>query len=102
MSVDHAYAKTLPQIEITVIHHDSDGLYSKEMHIPAGVAMGKETHPYSHLSFLAKGRVRLVAGDNEREIEAPACINVQAGVEHAVIALTDAVWFCTHATANAE
>lgn len=99
--IDHDYMKTQPQIEIEVVHHFADGLYTKEMRIPAGVAMGKEVHPYTHQSFLAKGRVHLFRDDRDDIIEAPACICVEKGVAHTVIAITDVVWFCTHNTDRA-
>lgn len=96
--IDHARMKELPQLDIVVKHHETDGLIVKEMHIPAGVAVGKEKHDYSHFSFLGKGQVRLIKDDAEEIVGAPACIEVKAGVWHTVIAITDAVWFCTHAT----
>jgi len=31
-------------------------------------------------------------------VEAPACIEIKAGLTHGVKAITDCVWFCIHAT----
>jgi mannose-6-phosphate isomerase-like protein (cupin superfamily) len=87
---------------LEIIHHEADGLYTKEIRLPAGVAFGKHIHQYSHQSFLGKGKVKLIRGDREDIIEAPACILVEAGVEHAIFALTDTVWFCTHNTDRAD
>jgi mannose-6-phosphate isomerase-like protein (cupin superfamily) len=100
--VDHEFMKTLPQVEIETIHHEADGLYTKEIRLPAGVAFGKHMHNYSHQSFLGKGKVKLIRDDREDIIEAPACILVEAGVWHTVEALTDVVWFCTHNTDRAD
>ncbi len=31
-------------------------------------------------------------------VNAPACIEIRAGLTHGVKAITDCVWFCIHAT----
>jgi quercetin dioxygenase-like cupin family protein len=47
---------------------------------------------------LAKGKVAVMKGEVVEIVEAPACIEIKAGVTHGVKALTDCVWFCIHAT----
>jgi quercetin dioxygenase-like cupin family protein len=79
-------------------HHFSDGLYAKEARFPAGVAILKHTHDFSHLSILAKGKVAVMKGDVVEIISAPACIEIKAGLVHGVKAIEDCVWFCIHAT----
>jgi len=81
-----------------VIHHFSDGLYAKQMIIQADTMILKHTHSFSHLSILASGKVAVMRGDEVDVIEAPACIEIKAGLVHGVKALTDCVWFCVHAT----
>ena len=81
-----------------ITHHFSDGLYAKQAVFPAGVAILKHTHDFSHLSILAKGKVAVMKGAFVEIVEAPACIEIQAGVTHGVKAITDCVWFCIHAT----
>lgn len=36
--------------------------------------------------------------DDADEYTAPACINIVKGVDHAIKALEDSVWYCVHAT----
>ncbi|MGA0888426.1 MAG: hypothetical protein ACO3S0_10920 [bacterium] len=81
-----------------IAHHFSDGLYAKEARFPAGVAILKHTHDFSHLSILAKGKVAVMRGDVVEIISAPACIEIKAGLVHGVKAIEDCVWFCIHAT----
>jgi quercetin dioxygenase-like cupin family protein len=81
-----------------ITHHFSDGLYAKESAFAAGMAILKHQHSFSHLSILAKGKVAVMKGDDIEIVEAPACIEIKAGVTHGVKAITDCVWFCIHAT----
>jgi quercetin dioxygenase-like cupin family protein len=81
-----------------IVHHFSDGLYAKETHIAAGEMLMQHKHEYSHLSVLAKGKVVVVKDGDIQIVEAPACIEIVAGENHGVKAITDVVWFCIHAT----
>lgn len=81
-----------------ITHHFSQGLYAKQTAIPAGTAILKHTHDFSHLSILASGKVAVMKGEDVEVIEAPACIEIKAGLIHGVKAITDCVWFCIHAT----
>ena len=85
-------------IDDLIKHHFSDGLYSKEIHIPEGMMIIQHKHNYAHLSILAKGKVVVLKGDEQKIVEAPACLEICSGEHHAVKALTDCVWFCIHAT----
>lgn len=84
--------------DLGIIHNFSDGLYAKQMHVPAGYVVGTHTHKYSHLSILAKGKVIVRTDDSEKLVEAPACLEIEKGIHHSIEALEDAVWFCIHAT----
>lgn len=81
-----------------ILHHFSDGLYAKEAQFTAGSAILKHVHDFSHLSILAKGKVAVMMGEEIEVIEAPACLEIKAGLTHGIKALTDCVWFCVHAT----
>ena len=84
------------------MHHFSDGLYAKQMLIPAGYVVFNHTHKYSHLSMLASGDVVVEVEGVANEFSGPACIEIKAGLEHKIFARTDAVWFCIHATSETD
>ena len=79
-------------------HHFSSGVYAKETHIPAGQWLVSHAHQHDHLSILASGTVEVMVDDSRKVIVAPACLTIKALKHHGVRALTDAVWFCIHAT----
>tara|TARA_R110000868_G_scaffold59182_8_gene181779 strand:+ start:152 stop:550 length:399 start_codon:yes stop_codon:yes gene_type:complete len=92
----HEAGKKAPQIELESELHVTDSCISKVYHIPAGVILGKHSHNYSHLSFLMSGDVVLHKGDDKIELKGPAIVAIDAYVLHAVQAVTDTVWACTH------
>lgn len=83
-------------------HHFAAGLYAKEHFIPKGYAVAKHVHGYSHLSILAKGIVCVDVDGEQTIYEAPACIEIKAGCSHVIISETDCIWYCIHATEEAE
>lgn len=84
---------------VGIAHHFSSGVYAKETVIPKGTQLYQHKHPFDHLSILASGTVLVEQfGAESKTFTGPACLTIAAGIEHAVTALTDAVWFCVHAT----
>ncbi len=83
---------------LTKGHFIVGGVYAKEVHIPAGHMLVGHVHAYDHLSILASGEVLLSEGDGAlpKSFKAPAAIEIKAGVEHAVYAHLDSVWYCLH------
>ena len=84
------------------MHHFSDGLYAKQIHIPANFVVGSHCHKYSHLSILAQGSVLVEVEGVQKQYTAPACIEITAGKEHKIFAVTDTIWYCVHATSETD
>jgi quercetin dioxygenase-like cupin family protein len=83
-------------------HFFSDGLYSKQMSLPKGYEALSHSHTYNHLSILASGKALVRTDDSEELYVAPACIQIRAGIHHSITALEDVVWYCIHATDEAD
>lgn len=84
-------------------HHFGADVYAKEMHIPAGWYAEQHVHSYDHLSILASGAVMLEVGDLwPRRVNAPACLEMKAGVRHRIVALEPSIWFCIHPSGAGE
>lgn len=79
-------------------HHFSDGVYAKEMRIPAHHYVVKHVHDYNHISILAEGSVVVEVGNTVSMYSAPCCVQIPKGTKHTIRALSDAVWYCIHAT----
>jgi quercetin dioxygenase-like cupin family protein len=104
MNISDIFAKKegIFECDLGIVHHFSDGLYSKEIKIPKGYDAVSHSHSYSHLSILAKGKVIVRTDDTTQEFTAPACIEIKAGVHHMISALEDVTWFCIHATEETD
>ena len=86
------------QTDLRTVHHFSEGVYAKQMHLPKGHVAVSHKHAYSHLSILAGGAAVVETDDGSKIYRAPACIEIKAGMHHQITALEDVTWFCVHAT----
>jgi quercetin dioxygenase-like cupin family protein len=87
-------------MQLLITHYFADGLYSKETRVPSGHVLVQHKHKFSHLSILASGSVELMADGESQTINAPACLDIKAGVHHGIRALTDVVWYCIHSVTD--
>lgn len=78
--------------------HLVGGVYAKEIRIPAGFRLMSHRHHYDHLSILASGIVTVTVDGVARDYSGPTTLTIAAGKNHEVEAVTEAVWFCIHAT----
>lgn len=91
--IDHPPAKT------EVFHHFSPGLYTRELHMPAGTMGTSMIHKFEHPFFLMKGRVQ-VTSDNEGSVvyQAPCIGKTLPGTRRALLVEEDAIWITCHVT----
>lgn len=68
-----------------------------EWRFQAGMMMLSEVHDYDHLSILISGEAILTVSGVETRLVGPRTIEIKAGIEHALYAVTDVVWDCIHA-----
>ena len=84
--------------DLNISHHFGGGVYAKETVVPAGCVLVQHKHEHAHLSVLAAGTVEVLVDGVRSVITGPACLTIEAGKHHGIRALTDAVWYCIHAT----
>lgn len=92
--------KRAPQQPITTEIKLTDDLFIKTAVVAdAGTIIPQHSHRYDHVTLLAYGSMRVVAGDVMLgDYTGPAGILIRAGVKHTMTTLTPGVVFaCIHA-----
>lgn len=90
--------KAMPQVELPIRHYFSEGVYAREITIPAGVTLAGKIHKFSQLNILSKGVISVLIGDEIKTIEAPFTIVSPPGTERIAFAHTDCIWTTVHGT----
>ena len=85
-------------VELNVQHHFSDGLYARELFIPAGVCLVGALHKTKHMYMVVSGKCRVSSQYGNQEIVAPFMGETLPGTKRVIYALTDCVWVTYHPT----
>lgn len=78
--------------ELPLRHFFCNGIYAREMLIPAGVLLTGKIHKYPQINILSKGRMRVLIGDKIEEIDASFTVISPPGTKRVAYAVTDCVW----------
>ena len=87
-----------PPAFLPIKHYFANGMYAREMTMPAGAIVTGAIHKTTHFCILSQGRVHVMSEDGIEELVAPAIIISQPGTKRAIHALEDTVWTNIHAT----
>jgi hypothetical protein len=77
-------------------HSFSDGIYVREIFIPAGMHIVGKIHKHEHPNFLLSGVVDIVTEEGSKRIQGPLSLMSPAGTKRALRAITDCVWITVH------
>ena len=78
-------------------HTFSDGIYVREITIPAGLFIVGKIHKHDHPNFLLSGEVIVVTEDGIEELTGPLSMISKAGTKRALYSKTELVWTTVHA-----
>jgi len=88
----------LPQVECEVFHHFADGVYARELHIPAGVCLTGALHLTNHFFSVSKGECYSVTHEGREHHVAPYLGQTYPNTKRVIYAVTDTVWTTFHPT----
>lgn len=100
--IDSAEAVMLemPQVEIPLRHDFADGLYGREILIPAGTMLTGKVHRHADLNFVLYGEMDVLTESGMKRVVGPCWFAGKAGAKQVGYAYTDTLWITVHATAN--
>jgi hypothetical protein len=93
---------TLPQVECPLRHFFSDGVYYREITMPAGVFVIGHEHKTKHLNVVTKGRASVMIDGVLREIRAGEVFESGVGVRKVLLIHEEMVWSTVHVTTERD
>jgi hypothetical protein len=89
----------LPQIDLPLQHHFAEGIYGREMFVPAGAAFTGKIHKTEHMSILLAGEMLIKSTSKDAErIVAPYMFISPPNTKKAGVAVTDCIFMTIHGT----
>jgi quercetin dioxygenase-like cupin family protein len=88
--------KTMPPLEFKVVHHFANGIYARELHIPAGSALTGKIHKTEHLCTVAKGDIKVMDHKGYKHLKAGDTFVSKPGVKRLGLAIEDTIFVTYH------
>ena len=88
--------------ELPTFHHFAPGVYSRELHIPAGYVLTGKTHRHAHMNFLMAGDITVWIDGAMQRIQAPKAFVSQPGTKRIGYAHSDVIWVTVHPTQETD
>jgi hypothetical protein len=99
MDIFEAELAQLPQLQVPVIHRFTEGLYIREIHVPAGTVFTSRTHKTQHPFVISKGTCDIVdEKGNITRVSAPHTGITEIGTRRVFAVYEDLVLTCFHPT----
>lgn len=90
-------AKTMPQLEIPVIHRIHGGMYAREITIPAGAILTGHIYKFDHFDVMISGDITVSTDTGEtKRFTGYNCFNGMSGKKRAGYAHEDTTWITFH------
>ncbi len=84
-----------------LVHKFCDGMYVREIFIPAGVLLTGKIHRHEHPNFLLQGTVSMITEDGGLiMMSAPQSLISTKGCKRAIYTMTDVRWVTVHLNPN--
>lgn len=97
-----ARMRDMEQLPIQLRHYFAEGLYIREITIPAGATAVGYIHKYEHVRFILKGDVTITTEHGSKRVKAPDTAITTPGTKAAVYAHEETVWTTVHATQETD
>lgn len=82
----------LPRVPCETVHHFSDGIYARELRIPAGTLLTGGIHKREQLNIVSKGRITVWTEAGMVTVGAGAHIPSMPGAKRVGLTWEDTVW----------
>jgi len=99
MDIFEAENAKLPQVVCPLVHRFTDGMYIREIHMPAGIVVTSRIHKTQHPYVITMGVCEVVKEDGTHELlKAPHTGITEKGTRRVLLIHEDTVWTTFHIT----
>lgn len=90
--------ESLGEDPFPLFHSFSEGLYSREIHLPKGFFIVGKLHKHESMVYMIKGKVLVADEFGSKIVEAPCQFVSKPGIKRVGYVYEDVVWIDVHAT----
>lgn len=94
--------RTMPQRECPLIHRFQDGVYLREIFMPADTFVIGHIHKTRHQNIVLSGKAIVMVDGKQKLVQAGNVFESEAGVQKVLYIIEDMRWITVHANPNDE
>lgn len=83
-------------------HSFAEGVYVREINVPAGHLVVTKTFKQDHATFLMSGDVSILTEEGVKDLSGACHFITKAGVKRVILCRTDVVWVTVHGNKDNE
>jgi len=104
MQLERAIGDLPDQVDMAqhTSHYFADGIYLRELFMPAGMVVTGKIHRTRHLTIISNGTVQITTDRGVEEFTGPSVFVSEAGAKKAIFAITDCVLMNPHPTTETD
>jgi hypothetical protein len=92
----------MPQAEIETRHYFADGIYAREIMIPAGTLLTGAVHSKGHINIISQGDITVYTDEGIQRLTAPCTVVTAPGSKRIGYAHENTVWVTMIATEETD
>jgi hypothetical protein len=101
--LESTMVENFPLVDCPLIHRFTEGLYTREIFMPAGSLITSKIHKTQHQYCVLKGAVSVWIDEGEEQyIEAPYVGITEPGTRRVLYVWEDCIWITSHPNPNNE
>jgi len=94
--------ENFPVIDCPVTNRFTDGMYVREIFMPAGAFITSKIHKTQHQYFILKGKATVWIDGVEQILEAPHIGITEPGTRRVLLVMEDCIWATSHPNPDNE
>ncbi len=92
------HPESLGEDPFPLFHYFSDGLYAREIHLPAGYVLVGKIHRHESMVYMPRGKVIVADESGTRTVSGPIKFLSKPGIKRVGYVLEDVIWIDVHKT----
>jgi quercetin dioxygenase-like cupin family protein len=95
LALENEIAK-LPSVECPLTHYFADGVYVRQIFMPAGTFITGRIHLHEHVNIVSMGKITCYTEEGRKEIKGPDTFITPPGTKRALYIHEDTIWTTIH------
>ena len=97
IEVTEQFMKDLPQVIAEPVHRFAEGLYCRQLTMPAGSVFVSRVHKHENYAFIMQGSCTVISENGAERLYSPFMMKTNSGTKRLLVIHEECTWITVHA-----